>query len=60
MIRMMEEEIYLFCLEKDKNMVNSVLKTAEKKFSETVKEQLGTGKYPKNYIFFNQKICSVN
>lgn len=42
MIRMMETEIYVFCLEKDKNMVNSVLRTAEKKFSETVEEQLGT------------------
>jgi hypothetical protein len=37
----MEPEILVYCLEKDKAMVNSILRTCEKKFMETIEEQLG-------------------
>ena len=49
---MMEEEIYVYCLEKDKDMVKSVLKTAENKFKKTIQEQLGKGNL---YILFKKK-----
>ena len=38
---MMEPEILVYCLEKDKAMVTSILRTCEKKFNETIEEQLG-------------------
>ena len=41
MVRMMEPEILVYCLEKDKAMVTSILRTCEKKFNETIEEQLG-------------------
>lgn len=42
MVRMMEEEIYVFCLEKDKNLVSSILKFAKEKYQKIINEQLGT------------------
>ena len=57
MVRMMEDELYVYCLEKDKEMVKYVLKTAENKFKETIKEQLGKGKIISH---FNYKKWNVN
>jgi hypothetical protein len=42
MVRMMEPEILVYSLEKDKEMVNSILRTCEKKFNEIIEDQLGT------------------
>jgi V-type H+-transporting ATPase subunit E len=42
MVRMMEEEIYVYCLEKDKSVVSAILKFAKEKYQKIIKEQLGT------------------
>lgn len=42
MVRMMEEEVLIFCLERDKTLVNSILKFARQKYQEIIQEQLGT------------------
>lgn len=42
MVRMMEEEIYVYCLEKDKNIVNSLLKFSKERYQKIIMEQLGT------------------
>jgi len=44
MVQMMEPELFIFCLEKDKSLVNSILRTCESKFKETIEEQLGTSR----------------
>lgn len=44
MVRMMEPQILVFCLKRDQNLVNSILRTCEKKFQETIQEQLGTSR----------------
>ena len=44
MVQMMEPELLIFCLEKDKGLVNSILRTCEGKFKETIEEQLGTSR----------------
>ena len=44
MVRMMEPQILVLSLERDKNLVNSILRTCEKKFKEIIKDQLGEGR----------------
>ena len=41
MVQMMEPELLVYSLEKDKSLVKSILKTCENKFKAIIEEQLG-------------------